>query len=268
MNPFVDRFLFNLRLFLISKGILLRRSTKGQDLAQLVQKILPISTEHKLIRVGGSNDGSYLIPDDLSAIQYCFSVGVGDNTNFESQLFTDFGIKSHLLDFSVLPPDKPFVQSFTKLWLSSSSEKENSTTLADWVNKHKKINSESILKIDIEGAEYESLLVTPAEILSEFAIIVIEFHYTETWSEPSYFKFIEHIFGVLLEYFYVVHLHPNNCCGLANIDGVHIPRVFELTLHRKDKVFSFKPYDSIRHSLDTPTLSMEPELLWEPLENN
>ncbi len=268
MNSFATTLYRNLQLFLISRGILIRRSTKGDNLAQLLQKLVPVSTNHKLVRVGGSNDGSYLIPDDLSNIQYCFSAGVGDNTNFESQLFIDFGIKSHLLDFSVVSPDKPFVESFTKLWLSSSSRKENSTTLTDWVNKYKKLNSECILKIDIEGAEYESLLVTPTEILSEFAIIVIEFHDTETWSEPSYFEVIEHIFGKLLEHYYVVHLHPNNCCGLTNIAGISVPRVFELTLHRKDKVSSFKSRDSIRHYLDTPTLSREPELLWEPLEKN
>jgi hypothetical protein len=268
MNSVVAKLQLHLRSFLISRGILVGRSTKGENLAQLLQKLVPVSTNHKLIRVGGPNDGGYLIPDDLSTIQFCFSAGVGDNTTFESQLFTDFGIKSHLLDFSVFSPKKPFVESFTKLWLSSSSRKENSITLTNWVNKYKKPNSECILKIDIEGAEYESLLVTPAEIISEFAIIVIEFHDTETWSEPSYFKVIEHIFGKLLEYYYVVHLHPNNCCGLTNIDGFFVPRVFELTLHRKDRVSLIKSCDSIRHHLDTPTLSREPELLWEPLEKN
>ena len=43
----------------------------------------PVKTEHELIRIGGSKDGGYLVPNDLSGIQACFSPGVSDLADFK-----------------------------------------------------------------------------------------------------------------------------------------------------------------------------------------
>lgn len=40
----------------------------------------------KLTRIGSSNDGGYLVPDDLDGIKSCFSPGVANNSDFEFDL--------------------------------------------------------------------------------------------------------------------------------------------------------------------------------------
>jgi len=60
----------------------------------------PVISNHKLIRVGGDSDGSYLVPDDLDGVTMCFSPGVSIEADFEFQL-ANRGMKCYLADYSV-----------------------------------------------------------------------------------------------------------------------------------------------------------------------
>lgn len=62
--------------------------------------LIPQSNPFKLIRIGGNRDGGYLIPDDLEGIDACFSPGVSNYKFFEDQMANEYGIKSHMCDFS------------------------------------------------------------------------------------------------------------------------------------------------------------------------
>ena len=64
----------------------------------------PILTDKPLIRLGDNGDGGYLLPDDFNGVSYCLSPGVSDNASFEQSLFQNYGIKSHLCDYSVNRP--------------------------------------------------------------------------------------------------------------------------------------------------------------------
>jgi hypothetical protein len=90
-----------------------------------------------LIRIGGTCDGAYLLPDDLKDIQACFSPGMSDRKGFEDQLCREFGIACHLCDGSskverLRRPLIPALQTFRKLWLDLSGTPD-SQTLDSWV---------------------------------------------------------------------------------------------------------------------------------------
>ena len=53
------------------------------ELKELIKALRPVKTKFDLIRIGGANDGGYLIPDDLEGIAACFSPGVADTASFE-----------------------------------------------------------------------------------------------------------------------------------------------------------------------------------------
>lgn len=57
--------------------------------------------------MGGDSDGGYLLPEDISNIDFCFSPGVDQYAYFESDLISR-GIKCYLSDNSV---DNPPIQS-------------------------------------------------------------------------------------------------------------------------------------------------------------
>jgi hypothetical protein len=214
-----------------------------------------------LIRIGAAYDGGYLVPDDLKNISACFSPGVAGYATFEEALLADFGIESHLADYSVDGPPKGFnPKSFKKKYIGPNSD-EQYETLEDWINSTDESDGDLILQMDIEGGEYLSILACPEHVLNRFRIIVIEIHEVESWGEGNFFKTADTFFDKLLKNFYVVHNHPNNCCGIVNIGGFLSPRVFELTLLRKDRAESLGHCKILPHQLDRPNLTDRADLI-------
>ena len=116
--------------------------------------------------------------------------------------------------------------------------------------------------MDIEGAEYEALLSTPDEVLRRFRIMAIEFHNIETWAQKDYLSIVEATFDKLLKQFYVVHNHPNNAMGIVDLHGFKAPRLFEITLIRKDRAQQVHGYATLPHSLDRPNLIDRPDIIF------
>ena len=70
-----------------------------------------------------------------------------------------------------------------------------------------------VLKIDVEGAEWDSLLVRPDEVLEQIDQLAVEFH----WVEDEQFRWvrIRPSRVRLKQFFEVAHIHFNNasCIG-------------------------------------------------------
>lgn len=220
-----------------------------QNISRFLKKNRPVTTEFDLVRIGGSNDGGYLVPNDLSGVKYCFSPGVDISSSFEYDLHKNFNIQSFLSDYSV---DKPAIDcsgfKFQKKFLDSKTDIINDT-LSDWINKEKN-NNEMILQMDIEGFEYDVLIETSRDILKKFRIILIEFHQFDQIFSQYGFKMIKSIFDKLNLDFYIVHIHPNKCCGVSETQGLKIPNTIEYTFIRKDRVGSIKNTKQFPHKLD------------------
>ena len=229
-------------------------------LKAIIQALRPVKTKYDLIRVGGDNDGGYLIPDDLDGIAACFSPGVDVTATFEKDLLSR-GIRSHLADASVDgPPEGLEVASFAKKYLGGCNNATH-MTLMDWVLSTPDYYSDGdlLLQMDIEGAEYTTLLCAPSTVLNKFRIIVVEIHNVQTWFNPLAMGVVEAFFEKLLENFNVVHIHPNNNCSFIQYDEVFFPSVFELTLLRKDRADPEGFVDSFPHPLDQPNVTDKPD---------
>jgi hypothetical protein len=250
------------RYDLMRSGVLVESCTKQDDLKNLINRIRPIKTGIDLLRVGGTADGGYLLPDDLAGISACFSPGVSDVAHFETELSQRFLIPSHLVDYSVEGPPTYFrAKSFQKKYLSvRSSERE--ITLDKWVKTYEEDEDsfDLILQMDIEGSEYGALLACSETILKRFRILVIEFHNIESFAHAHYFGIVSAVFDKLLAVFTPVHIHPNNCCGIVNIHGVEFPRVFEMTFLRKDRHTPLGFRSDFPHVLDKPNIPALPDL--------
>ena len=232
--------------------ISIERINNTDDIPSVInflKKNRPITTEYDLIRVGGPQDGGYLIPNDLKGIKYCFSPGVDVTSDFEFDLYEKFNIRSYLSDFSV---DKPGIDcdgfTFQKKYLDSKTNLTNDT-LSDWIRKENN-DDEMILQMDIENFEYDVLIETSSEILKKFRIILIEFHSFDEIFTRFGFRTIKSIFDKLNKNFYIVHIHPNKCCGYSETKGLKIPPVIEYTFLRKDRVKYKKNSRQFPHELD------------------
>lgn len=239
-----------IRSGLFALGFNLARQTKPAEVLGLIRKLRPVDCGIDLIRIGAERDGGYLIPDDLDGIEYCFSPGVSTLSDFENHL-ANLGIKSFLADYSVDAP--PFLRPefiFDKKFLGSSN-REPFITLASWKDKYlKNYSGDMILQMDIEGAEYEVILNAPDSLLDQFRIVVIEFHDLRRLFDPYIFGLYSSCFEKLLEYFHVVHIHPNNGGDSVKRGPIEIPAYLEFTFLNKKRVTGIKPQCEFPHKLD------------------
>lgn len=212
------------------------RVTPSEAIASLLRKLTPIRVQNTLIRIGGAHDGGYLLPDDLTGIEYCFSPGVDVTASFEEALL-ERGITSYLADYSVDNPPASLSECvFDKLFLGVRDQ-GHFITLETWIRKYipDQYGNDLLLQMDIEGSEYAILEQTQKHILNRFRIMVIEFHDLFNLFDPIKFYYYERVFAKLAELFYIVHIHPNNFASPMRKDGLVIPDVVEITFLRRDR---------------------------------
>lgn len=254
-----------IRQMALQQGVLLNAAVPSSEihnfLARFRQNYAPVD----LIRVGGPGDGGYLVPDALETLTHCFSPGVSDTADFEHELSTKYGVTSFMADASVTGPpfdDENFF--FIPKFLGNRSAGEF-ITLSDWVESSLGSTSsdEMILQMDIEGAEYDVLTFESRTTLSQFKIMVIEFHYLDKMFEKQFLRTLTSIFEKIYLDFTICHVHPNNCCGMVSRDGITVPRVAEMTFVRKSLVAELTSSAGVTlpHRLDQKNIDQKPDVV-------
>ena len=215
-----------------------------QPIREAIEFFRPKPSPWPLIRIGGSGDGAYLLPDCLDTISACFSPGVRNSKRFEDELLGRKGIRSHLMDFTSDPaqfstPLEPGVQTFEKKWLSPFTS-ENAMSLEDWIARYEPNEKGNLLlQIDIEGGEWPIFSSATPETISRFRLIVVELHKLDDLMSDldAFSSRAAKALSLLQENFTVIHAHPNNCCGTSQDlfdSGFKIPRTLELTMVRTE----------------------------------
>ena len=237
------------------------KMTEKSRISTLLQKLYPLSTDKKLIRLGPKGDGGYLLPDDLSGIEACFSLGVGGTSDFELAC-AERGMKVFMADKSVKgPATNHQAFSFIPKFIGAISN-DDFITLDQFVNTSlPQPNAELMLQIDIEGFEYEVFLSTSEQLMKRFRIIIAEFHELDNlWNKP-YFGLVSQAFEKILQTHTCVHIHPNNYWRTLNKDGIEIPKLLEFTFLRKDRIQESSYATQFPHPLDSDNTPKQPLVL-------
>ena len=253
LKKFVKNILhrFNLRTY---------RAVNEDKILKLISTLKPHNLGHKLIRVGGNTDGSYLIPDLLSEINFCFSPGVGKISEFELELKSK-GIKSFLADYSVDGPVADNLYNFQKKYIKSY-ESDNSITFDKWIESSVKEKEKNFLvQMDIEGSEYEVINSVSEKNLKRIKILIIEFHHLEFLSNEVFLENFQSTLKKIANYFEISHIHPNNCCGISKIKNVTFPNVLEITFLNKDFVKIKDKVNKLPHELDIKNVASKKDII-------
>lgn len=251
-----------LKNFFLGFGLYIGKSKSLIEIRELIELLHPVKVD--LIRVGGNGDGGYLIPNDLKDIKACFSPGVSTTSTFESEL-EFFGIFSYLADYSVdAPTNLSKNHIFLKKYVAPFNS-ENSVDFQEWILANSSRGEDYILQMDIEGAEYATLLSCNREILKRFRILVIEFHHLDLLFNAQAFSFIQNCFKKILNDFYVVHIHPNNATPTRKRNNISIPITMEFTFLRRDRVSQLRYAHLFPHELDKPNISKKSDLPLPPI---
>jgi len=188
------------------------------------------STEISYVRIGDLADGGYILVNDLDEKDVVFSIGVGDNVSFDFEI-ANCVKEVILVDHTVLAPNDLTSNMVFYPKALSKTKSFQSTTIQELLYLHPA--RDYILKIDIEGAEWEILDSLDIYTLSLFRQIVIEFH---GFSYP-YFQDRFDMTCRVLEKLNLTHVpicfHPNNGGRFATIAGTPIPDVIEVTYIRR-----------------------------------
>lgn len=215
-----------------------------QRLKPLMDKLKSELVDFPLTRIGSANDGGYVLLDKEYHGSFLISGGIFNDNNFEVAL-ADLGAKGHQIDFSISSPPKQHSNlTFSPQRLVGDELKEFSYDISlDEIVKEKidqtsENYSELLLKLDIEGSEWEVLEKSTS--LTRFSQIYLELHYLERLAHPNFSESSINTLERILDLFFPVFISGNNCCGFVNIGGYAIPRVMEMTLLNRS-LYSFTP---------------------------
>lgn len=252
----VKRLLDKIQTLLLQCGVYISKSRDPRDVEDLLLSIWPVQTEHELTRLGAEEraDGGYLVPNDLAGVRRVFSPGVSKTVAFE-KWFLDQGIPCELIDGSIStsPVEHPLI-NFQRLWIARKSGAE-SISLDDWIQECAEPHEDLLLQMDVEGAEYETLLAAQAETLRRFRIIVIELHELRSVLSRMGRRVFLATLDRLKESHQIVHAHPNNCCPGIRSKQFLWPDTLELTFLRRDRIKSNHGLATLPHPLDRDNTS-------------
>lgn len=180
-------------------------------------------------RIGKNNDGGYVMLDDFDDVNVAYSFGVGADISWEKAI-AEHKIDVFSYDHTIpYPPATALGVHWKKIGVGGqNSIDENKFTLNTILkNNNHTSNSDMILKMDIEGAEYDVIENTNFEVLNLFKQITLEYHYL---LEESMENRVISSFEKMNVSHVPVWVHANNGGRLGIADnGIKIPDTLEVT---------------------------------------
>jgi hypothetical protein len=196
-----------------------QRARQRDTRVALLGELQPVVLKNcDLKRFGSVNDGGYLLCDNLSeGIGSAYSYGIGLNDEFGCDIAKRYGVPVHQYD--CFDPGRPtcvggrFV--FHKECIGPKPERDEARrvfdTLQNQIAKNHDIGKRLIVKIDVEGAEWDSLQATPDAVLDQIDQMPMELHGA---NEQRFLEVVRR----LKQKFYLVNLHFNNYSCTPQLD--------------------------------------------------
>ena len=209
-----------------------------------------------LKRIGNKNDGGYVIHyPSLQQVECLVNYGVGYNVEFEKSFNKLTNSETYAFDPTMKKPEffiekikqGKYFETFKQvikllIWLTQEnslkkykinfieeglSDKNSDffKTLNYHFEKYNLKNKKTLLKIDIEGGEYDILTKDNFyDTLDNVVQLLLEFHYLKDNIEK-----ISKIIENLKPTHSLIHIHGNNNGGTFSLNGKNIPEVIEVT---------------------------------------
>lgn len=186
--------------------------------------------EAEKCRVGRTNDGGYIMLKPFSREKIAYSFGICDDVSWDIDMAED-GYQIYQYDHTIdrLPQEHDSFH-WQKLGLTGGEGTDDKKGLETLLAKNGHTDTTGmLLKMDIEGDEWDVFAGCPRNVLEQFDQIVVEFHNCAFGNRPLILRALEK----LNDSFAVIHVHannyrPNNYCG-----DLVLPDVLEVTYVRR-----------------------------------
>lgn len=200
-----------LAIALITIAGLVRRDAAGRKLREaILAELQPVALKNCTFeRFGSANDGGYLMCENLvEPLDSAYSYGVGTNDDWGCEVSRRYHVPVY--EYDCFDPARPACSGGTFVFhdecvgnRTGSRGSRFFDTLENQIRKNGDIGRRLIIKMDIEGAEWDSLLAAPDELLASIPQIAMEMH---GYKDPKILSVIRK----LKRNFYLVNLHFNN----------------------------------------------------------
>jgi hypothetical protein len=194
---------------------------RGTDPAlrqRLFELIQPVSLSNcTLERFGEAHDGGYLMCANLlDDIHAAYSYGISGYDKWGCDVATRRGVPLHQYD--CFDTRQPACQGAASIFhaecvaeLTRTEEGRPFDTIENHLKKNGDWGKRIAMKIDVEGAEWESLLNASDATLESIDQLAIEFHEI---GEERHVRVLER----LRQFFHVAHVHYNNSVCIEGIE--------------------------------------------------
>src|SRR5688572_17167779 len=184
----------------------------------LFEMLQPVAlTNCSLARFGEDHDGGYLMCGNLlGGAQSAYSYGIGGYDKWGGDISTRLEVGAHQYDcFNTTEPVCPGGKTVFHAECIGDTARTVDGRLFDTMTNQFMKNGDRgkriVLKIDVEGAEWDSFLSAPDETLGQIDQMAVEFH--EVQDE----KFLATV-RRLKEFFEIAHIHFNNASCIEGLD--------------------------------------------------
>ena len=185
--------------------------------ARLLEELRTVTLKNcTLKRYGGANDGGYLMCANLAAgAVAAYSYGIDTEDGWGCDVSRELRVPVHQYD--CFTEHRPACSGGTFVFHDECVGPKAETvdgqpfdTIASQIRRNGNAGRKVLMKIDVEGAEWDSLMATPDEVLDTFLQMPMELHGT---SEARFVELVRR----LKRKFYLVNLHfNNNACDPAH----------------------------------------------------
>ena len=191
-------------------GDVVRRAAGRKLREAILAELQPVTlTTCTFKRFGSANDGGYLMCENLiEPLDAAYSYGVGPNDDWGCDVSRRYHVPVH--EYDCFDPARPKCNGGTFVFhnecVSDRTGYRGSRlfdTLENQIRKNGDIGRRLIIKMDIEGAEWESLLAAPDELLASIPQLAMEMHGYDD-------RRIVEVLRKLKRNFYLVNIHFNN----------------------------------------------------------
>jgi hypothetical protein len=191
-------------------GEIVRGAAERKLREAILAELQPVALKNcTLKRFGSANDGGYLMCENLiEPLDTGYSYGVGPNDDWACEVSRRYQVPVH--EYDCFDPTKPICDGgrfvFHNECVGNRTGHRDSRffdTLENQISKNGDTGRRMIIKMDIEGGEWESLLAAPDELLASIPQLAMEMH---GFDDPRILEALRK----LKRNFYLVNLHFNN----------------------------------------------------------
>ena len=216
------------------------------------------------IRAGNPDfDGGYITLNDPRSNKIAYSFGISDNVSWDDDM-ANLGYQIFMYDMTIedLPKHRPEFHFFKQ----GIGYKKDPEQMLDTLEHFIKFNGHEnqrhmILKMDVEGAEWDFLEQVSTDTLEQFDQLIFEFHWLVFRTNFEQRARMLTLLRKINQTHQIVHLHGHNAFSAAKYKDDFYPDIMEATYVKRDRYEFDDAEIELPIELDRPISPLFEELI-------